>query len=114
MPEATVNPSICGLRMGIAVRGPLQDLRGRTDLGFGWLHDGVPGRSGPGRERLAQVSVAGILGRDSQALPFGECVGERLVGDDEIYNPLAHFRDRVFDGQSELVALSLGSGLGFG
>ena len=45
--------SICGLPVGVAVCGTLEDLRGRTDLGFGRLQDGVSGRSWPGRERLA-------------------------------------------------------------
>ena len=65
-------------------------------------------------ERLAQVPVAGILGRDCQALPLGERVDERVVAGSQVFNPLAHLRDRLSRGQGELVTLVLGGGLGFG
>ena len=89
VPGCTGPLSICGLPVGVAVRGALEDLRGRADLGLGRLQDGVPGRSWPGRERLAEVPVVGILGRDRQALPFGERVGERLVRGGQVFDPLA-------------------------
>ena len=73
-----------------------------------------PWPAGPGRERLAEVPVVGILGRDGQALPFGERAGEGVVGGGEVFDPLAYFRDLLPDGQGELVALGLGGGLGFG
>jgi len=69
---------------------------------------------GPGRERLAEVPVVGILGRDGHALPLGECVGECPVGGGEVFDPLACFRDLLADGQGELIALSAGGGLRFG
>jgi hypothetical protein len=106
--------SIRGLRVGVAVGGTAKDLRGRADLGFGRLQDGGPGRPGPRRERLAQVPVAGILGRDGQALPFGERARERAVPGGQVFDPLARFRGRLPDGEGELVALVLGGGLGFG
>jgi hypothetical protein len=106
--------SACGFGVGVAVGGALQDLRGRRDLGFGRLQDGVFGWSGPGRERLAEVPVAGVLGWDGQALPFGERGGEGPVGDGEVCDPLAYLGDRLPGGQGELVALGPGGGLGFG
>jgi hypothetical protein len=69
---------------------------------------------GQGGECLAEVPVAGILGRDGQALPFGELAGEGVVGGGQVLDPLAHFRDRLPCGQGEFVALGLGGGLRFG
>src|SRR5439155_14095965 len=88
--------------------------RAWADLGLGRLQDGVLSRSWPGRERLAEVSVAGILGRDRLALPFGERVGERLVGGGQVVDPLARLRDGLSWGQGQLVALGLGGGQWFG
>jgi hypothetical protein len=103
-------PSIRGLPVGVA----LEDLRGGPDLGLGRLQDGALGRSWPGRERLAQVPVVGILGRDHQALPFGERLGERPVAGSQVLDPLAHLGDRLPGSQGELVTLGLGTGLRFG
>src|SRR6516225_3672909 len=97
--------SIRGFPAGVPVRCALEDLPGRADVRFGRLQDGVPARSWPGRERLAQVPVTGILGRDPQALPFGERVGELLVFGGEVFDPLACLRDLLPCGQGELVAL---------
>jgi hypothetical protein len=113
-PGCTGPPSICGLPVGVAIRGTPEDLRRRRDLGLGRLQDGAPGRSWPGRERLTQVPVAGILGRDRQALPLRERAGERVVGSGEVFDPLAPLLDRLLFGQGELIALGLGSRLGFG
>ena len=72
--------------------------------------------AGPGQGGNAwpRSPVVGILGRDGQALPFGERVGERPVGGGEVFDPLAYFRDLLPDGQGELVTLGSGGGLGFG
>src|ERR1700733_3864237 len=109
-PGCTGALSFCGLRVGVAVGGTAKDLRGRADLGFGRLPDVGPGRPGPRRERLAQVAVAGILGRDGQALPFSERARERAVPGGQVFDPLARFRGRLPDGEGGLVALVLGGG----
>src|ERR1700683_1123304 len=67
IPGWTAPLSICGFRVGVAVHGALEDLRGWADLGFGWLQDGVVAWPGPGRERLAEVPVIGIFGRDGRS-----------------------------------------------
>ena len=54
-----------------------EDLFGWRDFGFGWLQDRSGGWCWPVREGLAEVAVAGVCGRDGQALPFGEPLGER-------------------------------------
>ena len=69
---------------------------------------------GPGRERLAEVAVVGVLGRDRQALPVGEPLGERAVPGGQVLDPLAHLGGLLARGQGELVALGVGGGLGFG
>ena len=107
-------PSICGLQVGVTVGGALQDLRGRRDLGFGRLQDRVLARSGPGRERRAEVTVVRVLGRDHQALPVGERGGERAVRGGQVLDPRGHLAGRLVRGQGELVALGVGGGLGFG
>ena len=61
--------------------------------------------SGPGRERLAEVSVVGILGREGEALAVGERAGERAVGGGEVFDPLADLAGRLVRGQGELGAL---------
>jgi len=87
---------------------------------LGRLQDGVFGRSGPGRERLAEVSVAGIFGREGEALAFGERAGERAVGGGEVFDPLADLADladlagRLVRGRGELGALGGAGGRGFG
>jgi len=88
--------------------------RAWADLGLGRLQDGILSRSWPGRKRLAEVPVVGILGRDRLALPFGERVGERLVAGSQVFDPLARLRDGLSWGQGELVALGLGGGEWFG
>ena len=71
---------------------------------------------GPGqaRERLAEVAVVGILGRDHQALPVGKSLGERAVPGSQVLDPLTHLGGLLARGQGELVTLSAGRGLGFG
>ena len=69
---------------------------------------------GPGRERLAQVAVVGVLGGDRQALPVGELLGERPVRGGQVRDPLAHLARRLPRGQGELGSLAFGGGFGFG
>jgi len=54
--------SVCGLPVGIAVRGTFEDLRGWPDFRVGRLQDRVYGEPWPGRESLAEVAVIGVLG----------------------------------------------------
>ncbi len=58
--------------------------------------------------------MVGVLGRDGQALPFGELMREGAAGGGEVFDPLARLRDLLPWGQGELVALRAGGGLGFG
>ena len=106
--------SFCGLVVGVAVCGALEDLRGRRDLGLGGLQDRVLAGSGPGGERRAEVAVIGVLGRDPLALPVREPVGERAMSGGQVLDPLAHVGGWLLRGQGELVALGRGGGLGFG
>ena len=106
--------SVCGLQVGVAVGGTLQDLRGRRDLGFGRLQDRVLARPRPGRERRAEITVVRVLGRDHQALPVRERGGKRPVGGGQVLDPRGHLTGRLPGGQGELVALSVGGGLGLG
>ena len=48
-----------GLPVGVALCGALEHVRGRRDLGLGGLQDRVGAGAGPGRERRAEVAVAG-------------------------------------------------------
>ena len=82
--------SVCGLEVGIAIDGMLEDLRGRPDLRLGRLQDRVVAWSWPERERLAEVAVAGILRRDQQVQPVCEPVGEGAVRGGQVLDPLAY------------------------
>src|SRR5271165_2570572 len=106
--------SFCGLVVGVAVRGALENLRRRRDLGLGRLQDRILAGSGPGGERRAEVAVIGVLGRDPLALPVREPGGERAVSGGEVFDPLAYVGGWLLGGQGEFVALGLGGGLGFG
>ena len=105
---------ICGLPVGVTAGGTLQDLRGRRHLGLGRLQDRVFAWSGPGRERRAEVIVVRVLGWDHQALPVRQRGGERAVGGGQVLDPRGHLGGRLARGEAELVALSVGGGLGFG
>ena len=107
-------PSLSGLPVGVAVRGALEDLRGRRDLGLGGLQDRVGAGAGPGRERQAEVAVVGVFGRDPLALPVRELAGERVVPGGEVLDPLAGVGGWLAWGQGEIVALGWGGGFGFG
>ena len=104
---------VCGLPVGIAVRGTFEDLRGWPDFRFWRLQDRVSGEPRPGRESLAEVAVIGVLGGDGQVLQVREPLGERAVRGCQVLNPLAHFRGRFPRGQGELGALAVGGGFGF-
>jgi hypothetical protein len=81
--------SIGGLPIGVPVGGAFEDQRRGLDLGLGRLQDRAIGRSGPGRERRAELPVVRVLGRDQQALPVREPVGERAVRGSQVLDPLA-------------------------
>jgi hypothetical protein len=91
-----------------------EDLFGWRDFGFGWLQDRSGGWGWPGREGLAEVAVAGVCGRDGQALPFGETLGERSVLGGQVLDPLAGVLDLVTGGEGEFVALGWDGARGFG
>src|SRR5437763_15768115 len=97
--------SVRGLYVQVRVQGALEYPRGWLDLGLGWLEDGVPGGGGPGRERLAEVTVTGVFGGQHQALPVGQLFGEYVVLGGQVDDPLARFVGLLPWGQGELVAL---------
>ena len=113
-------PSVDGLCQsaaspaGVVVHHALQDLRRRGDLGFGRLQNGVLIRAGPGGERLAEVAVVGVFGRDCLALAVGKFVGEYLSPGGQVFDPLVHLPWLLLRSEGELVALRRGGGLGFG
>src|SRR5271166_1011127 len=103
---------ICGFPVGVAVYGALEDVRGRRDLGLGGLQDGVLSWSGPGGEGRAEVAVVWVFGGDPLALAVREPGGEGAVRGGQVFDPLADVGGRLLRRQGELVALSLGGGLG--
>ena len=105
--------SVRGFPVGVAVCGALEDVRGRRDLGLGGLQDGVLSWSGPGGECRAEVAVVGVFGGDPLALAVREPGGEGAVRGGQVFDPLADAGGWLLGGQGELVALSLGGGLGF-
>jgi len=105
--------SVRGLPVGVAVRSAFENLQGRPDLRFGPLQDRIPSRPGPGRERLAQVTLTGVLGGERLALPVGEAFGERAVRGGQVRDPLAYLARRLSLGQGELGPLAFGGGFGF-
>ena len=97
--------SICGFPVSVAVGGSFEDARGGSDLGLGRLQDRVSFWPRPGRERLAEVAVAGVLGGDRLALPMGEPTGERAVPGGQVLDPLALLPRLLIRGQGEVGAL---------
>jgi hypothetical protein len=106
--------SVGGLVISVALGGAMEDVRGWRDLGFGRLQDRVVAGAGPGGESLAEVAVVGVRGRDRQALPVPEPVGEGAAGGGQVLDPLACISVWLVRGRGELVALGLGGGRGFG
>lgn len=87
VPGCAGPPSIRGLPVGVAVRGALENLRARADLGLRRRQDGALAGPGQGGNAWPRPPVVRILGRHHQALPFGERPGERTVSGGQVGVP---------------------------
>src|ERR1700722_9755747 len=76
-PGCTRVLSISRLPAGVAVQDALQHPGRGADLRLGRLQDRFLAWAGPGRNRLAEVAIIGVFGRDLLALPVRETAGER-------------------------------------
>src|ERR1035438_1416312 len=89
LPGCTGLLSVSCFPIGVVIKGAVQDPGRRADLRLRRLQDRIPGTSGPGRERLAEIAVGGVFGGNHQALPAGEPSGECLAADGQVVDPLA-------------------------